>query len=1177
VGARVTDVSEYKLSDRYLATSGPVFLSGVQALARLPLDQLRADRRAGLNTAAFISGYQGSPLGGYDKTLRSVLPLAPDLPVVHQGAINEELAATAVMGSQLSSTLASARYDGVVGFWYGKAPGFDRAADALRHAVFAGTSPLGGAVALIGDDPLAKSSTVPSSSAGIAADLHMPLLYPAGPGEALDLGRHAIAISRASGLWTALKIVADVADGTASVDLDPNRVVPVIPLVDGEPYQNVPSGALLAASTLPIEQAIYEVKYPLAQRYAAENRLNSITVDSPDAWIGIVASGITYNELREALTQLGLRTDADVASVGIRLIRMQMPLPFDPERMRSLTRGLREILVIEEKHPHIESLIKDALYGLADRPLVVGKTDERGDKLLPSWGALVSTTIAGVVRSRLEPTVGDRLAPPPAPKRELIPLSVARSPYFCSGCPHNRSTEPPPDSLVGAGIGCHTLALLMEQEQVGNIVGLTAMGNEGAQWIGMAPFVEEDHLFQNIGDGTYFHSGMLAVTAAVAAEVNITYKLLYNGTVAMTGGQDPGGQLDVGTLAQSLLRLGVTEVLITSDEPLRSRAHDVPKEVLVWHRDRLVEAQERLATIPGVTVLIHDQACAAEARRARKRGLVDAPDQLVVINQRVCEGCGDCGAVSNCLSVQPVDTPFGRKTTIDQTTCNLDYSCLDGDCPSFMTVHREPGRVGRLLTKFGLGTTNDRPTPTTDPAASAESTDAEPTEPAEPLVPVDDFAVRLTGVGGTGVVTVAQILGTAAMMGGYQVQGLDQIGMSQKAGPVVSDLRMNRTETLRSSRLTDGQADLLLVFDPLVGAADAGLSTLDEERTVVVGATNVAPTGEMIIHPETVAPTEAELAERLAQHSRPDHQYWADAHGITESVLGSAQTANLFVIGMAVQTGALPIDPAHIERAIELNGTAVQDNIAAFHLGRRQVDRPATTTDHTPTTGATPSVFATRVAALDVDADLADAIARFADELVEFQNRALAEDYLDHLRRVRTAETAAVRSSQRLTAAVAANLYKLLAYKDEYEVARLLFDTEALGEAEALAGPSGRVKFALHPPMFKALGLDHKISLGASSRPALRALAKAKVLRGTPLDPFGRAEVRRTERELPGEYLEAIDLVLANLTAARLDDAVALAELPDVVRGYEDLKMERVASFRAALAAGLGRTTQSPA
>ncbi len=1167
----------YRLSDRYTAERGTVFLTGTQALARLPIEQLRADRRAGRNTAAFVSGYPGSPLGGYDRAVAEAARLAPDLPIVCRPALNEEFAATAVMGSQLAGAQPDARYDGVVGIWYGKSPGVDRATDALRHAVYAGTSRFGGAVALVGDDPIAKSSTLPSSSAGALAELHMPLLYPGDPEEALDLGRHAIALSRATGLWAALKIVADVADGTATIHLDPDRIAPVLPTVRGEPYSKRPDGRLLAPRTLELEREIYEVRYRLAIQYASDNELNRAVVDPSDAWIGIVASGITYRELREAFHRLGLRSDAEIAACGIRLLKLQMPIPFDPRTVRHFARGLLEVFVIEEKQPNLESLIKDALYALPDRPRIVGKSDEHEAPLLPGWGGLDADAIVPALRQRLATRLAGRLAPaPPAPAAPRPSLALERTPFYCSGCPHNRSTETPHGALVGAGIGCHTMVVLMDEKRVGEIAGVTPMGNEGTQWIGMSPFLERGHFIQNLGDGTFFHSGQLAIQATVAAGVRITYKLLYNGAIAMTGGQHPQGQIGIPEVAASLLAQGVARVLVTADDPARYGSVPLPAGVEVWHRDRLIEAQEELAGVPGVSVLIHDQVCAAEARRARKRGRLPTPDRRVVINHRICEGCGDCGRVSNCLSVQPIETPFGRKTAIDQTTCNLDFSCLEGDCPSFMTVSRR--RRGGLRGLLGGSLPVSPPSPR---AAAAALAGPAPALPAPtPVVPADEFALRITGIGGTGVVTVAQVLGTAAMFDGYEVCGLDQIGLSQKAGPVVSDLRLRRGAPPDSNRLGSEQADCLLALDALVAASEKGLLVASPARTAAVGSISPAPTGAMITHPEIAFPPPPELIARIGAATRADVQHWADADATTTSLFGDAQTANLFVVGMAAQAGCLPIAPASIERAIALNGVAVEAYTAAFRWGRCRIHAPdalaAALRNPRVAPGAEPRVreleagLMERIARIATgDEELAEALRRFARELVAFQNTALAAEFLGTVAEVSVREREVARDSSRLTRAVAAHLYKLLAYKDEYEVARLMLDAEGMRDARDLAAGDGRISWQLHPPILRALGLRHKIALGPWAAPMIRLLARGKRLRGTRLDPFGWTEVRRLERVLPDEYRDAVRALLARLHAGDLDEAVRIAGLPDHVRGFEELKVRRIGEYREQLRAAL--------
>ncbi len=1167
----MTTVENYRLEDRFVADEGTVFLTGIQALARLPLEQLRADRRAGHRTAAFVSGYQGSPLGGYGEAVVRAAKTEPELPVVFKYGMNEEYGATAVMGSQLAAARPDALWDGVVGIWYGKAPGVDRAADALRHAVYAGTSMLGGAVAIVGDDPNAKSSTVPSSSAGLLADMHMPLLYPGDPGEALDLGRHAIALSRATGLWSALKIVADVADATANVDLSPDRVQPVMPLLDGVRYHHVPDGNLLTPHTVDIEREIVEVRYELARTYAAENKLNHVTVDAPDAWIGLIASGITYREVREALSRLGLPDDRSIRNAGIRLLKMGMPMPFNPATMRSFAAGLDQIMVVEEKQPNIESLLKDALYSMPDRPMIVGKQDEHGEVLLPSWGALDADGIVPILRRRLEGRLGDRLVPERKERTKIpIALGVERTPFFCSGCPHNRSTEVPDGSVVGAGIGCHTMTLLMDPDRVGDIAGLTCMGNEGTQWIGMSDFVETPHLIQNLGDGTYFHSGQLAVRAAIAADVNITYKILYNGTVAMTGGQDPQGQQGIAQIARTLLVDGAAKVLITSDDPARTKALDLPRDVEVWDRSRLLEAQEHLAAVPGVTVLIHDQACAAEARRARKRGLVETPPQRIVINHRICEGCGDCGEVSNCLSVQPIETEFGRKTTIDQTTCNLDYSCLEGDCPSFMTVTTtEPTRLGTLARKLTsrLVTSGSDTNMTT--TAGSDTHVASPPATPDPvvLVDTDDFAMRITGIGGTGVVTVAQVIGTAAMLDGFDVRGLDQIGLSQKAGPVVSDVRLSKNGPSFTNRLGESQADLLLAFDQLVAASAKGRATSLEDHTIVVGSTSVTPTGSMITSPELPMPSTDDLAARIGERSGAAH-HWADAQAVTTDLFGNATTANIFVVGMAVQAGALPIAPAQLEEAIRLNGVAIDANLAAFRWGRAQVADPGAVARarglDRHVAPPTSEQFTDRLDLITQDPTLRARLDRLAGELVEWGDESTAAEWFDQLDQLASKERVIEPESGALLAAAAEGLFKLTAYKDEYEVARLMLEPEATASAHELAAEAGgTVAWKLHPPMLRALGMDSKITIGTWATPAIRALAKAKSVRGTAADVFGRADVRVVERALPAEYLREIHRALK---AGSLTAAVEIAEAADLVRGYEDIKLANVERFRQRIA-----------
>lgn len=1155
---------DFQLSDRYARDSAEVFMSGLHALARLPIEQLVVDQRRGMNTAAYATGYPGSPVGGLPDVFDEAFGVRADLALTHRMALNEEYAATAVMGTQLVATRPDARHQGVVGIWYGKAPGVDRALDALRHGSFAGAAQNGGVVCIVGDDPGAKSSTLPSSSAGVMADLHIPVLYPGSPAEALDVGRHAIALSRATGLWTALKIVADVADGTESVQLDPDRVSPIIPLLDGQPYLHLPDGRLLTPRSLQLEREIYEVRYPLSIEYARLNKLNHVTVSAPNASAGIVASGITYAEVRAALRKLGLATDQDIAAAGLRLFKMLMPLPFDAESVRAFARGLDEVIVVEEKNPNVEILIKDALYAQPERPVIVGKRDEAGRPLFPGHGSLVGDTIATHLHARLAPRLGDRLVAPPTP-RERIRLEVERTPYYCSGCPHNRSTQVPPGTQVGVGIGCHSLVLVMPNERTGELIGLTPMGNEGLQWVGMAPYVDTPHIVQNLGDGTYYHSGRLAIGAAVASGVNMTYKLLYNDAIGMTGGQRSTGHQEVAAIARQLLDQGVTRVLITTDDVAKYDKVDLPVGVEVWSRDRLDEAHRILATDTGITVLIHDQHCAAEARRLRKQGLMKTPTERVVINHRVCEGCGDCGEISGCLSVQPFDTEFGRKTRIDQTTCNFDYSCIEGDCPSFAVVDTA-SRSRRRRRR------SSRPAPTS-PAPDVLSL---PLPLPVPRVDTNTFSLRITGVGGTGVVTVAQVLGTAAMLDGFVVHGLDQTGLSQKAGPVVSDLRLSRTPSEGASRIGSFEADVLLALDQLVAASSIGLDAVSP-RTIVVGSSSFTPTGAMITQPELQAPDVATLARRIAEATRPGAQTWADAAHVTTAVLGNAVTANVFVVGMAVQSGAIPVDPAHVEQALRLNGAAVEANLRAFTLGRVAVaapDRLAALVDEANSKDSrpVPEWLASAASSCSLSAEDHDALVRRALDLIDHSSAKWARRYLSLVQQARVADDQ-LEAESRFVGHVIRQAHRLMAYKDEYEVARLLVQDDARTELDAVAGDRGRVSFLLHPPILRSLGMKSKIRFPEWTLPMFRVLAAAKFLRGTPFDPFGYTRVRRTERRLINDYETAISQICAQPGRFGSARALRLAALPDTVRGYEHVKMRRVLDFdrmRADLLAEVG-------
>lgn len=1185
----VTTLENYSLSDRYTRSDGTVFLSGVQALARLPIVQLRSDREAGLSTAAFVSGYQGSPLGGFDQELARALKAVGDLPITFRPAVNEELAATAVMGSQLASTMKRPSYDGVLGLWYGKAPGIDRASDALRHAVFAGTGSSSGAVALVGDDPECKSSTLPSSSDMTLINLKMPVLYPADVQEVLTLARHAVAVSRFAGAWSALKIVTAVADGTGTVDLDANEPI-VVPEHDGDGGGLAgalvqPNGNLIAPFTNEMEQSIVEVRLPLAVQYSQANNLNETVVSSPDDWCGIVAPGYTYREVLEALRRLGLDGLDDLRRAGIRLMRISMPFPLAPEPIRQFARGLSQVLVVEEKGPALEWMIKDVLYNSAERPMLVGSGDGATPGTLDRHGFLTADKIAPMLRHHLAERIGDRLTPEQTIReRVLIPLSTSRTPYFCSGCPHNWGTKAPEGAMIGAGIGCSGIATLMDESKVGDVTGITCMGSEGSQWIGMESFVEDDHFIQNLGDGTFFHSGQLALQAAVAAGVNMTYKLLYNGTVAMTGGQDPEGQLAVADIATLALTHGVTEVLITTEDPQRYDAVTLPanakgRATRVWHRRRIVEAQEYLASQPGVTLLVHDQACAAQVRRLRKRGLAVKPTERVVINHRICEACGDCGEVSNCLSVHTMPTDLGPKTTIDQTTCNLDFSCLDGDCPSFMTVEVSDEQSAAPVGGAVVGALDEL----RNDLADASSL---PMPQSVPAV-ADTANIRMAGIGGTGVVTASQILGTAAMFDGWTVRGLDQTGLSQKAGPVVSDLRLSADEAPDSNLIGGGQADLIVGFDLLVAVSDKTLASASAERTAIIASGTPTPTGEMVGNLDVDYPDEAEMRGRTEHCSIVAENRYVDAAGITKAVFGDAATANVFVLGVAVQSGRLPVSPESMERAIELNGVAVDANTRSFRLGRTWYENPTVTENRcgvgsagvggdrerqlgpgTVAVDPLPEELKRLVTSMSLEPDEHDRMTLLASDLVLYQNRRYSKKFLDVLGRMADAEVAATGSTGAFTSATGQGLHKLMAYKDEYEVARLLLGPEATEAAASVGGRQPNVVWRLHPPLLRSLGMSNKLRVGSRwGKPVMQALVRLRRVRGTVVDPFGYAGLRRRERAIIEQYIATIDLMAANLNGDNVEWAASVAGAAMDVRGYEDLKAERLEVFEERLAA----------
>jgi indolepyruvate ferredoxin oxidoreductase len=1103
---------ELSLDSKYVVEEGTILLSGVQALVRLPMDQNRADRRAGLRTATLISGYRGSPLGGLDIQLQKNAGLLARHDVHFLPGVNEDLAATAVFGSQMTSLFPGAKYDGVVGMWYGKAPGVDRSGDAFKHANFAGVAPKGGVLAVAGDDATAKSSTLPSQSEATFFDALMPVLTPGNIQEVLDLGRFGFELSRYSGLWVGFKMATEVADAFGTAEVGAGRVEILRPAleIDGKPFRPTQSVFLAAPVSLALEREIHRGRLRAAEAFSRANRLNEVTVSTPSDRIGIVAGGKTYFDVREALRSLGLDDDS-LRRYGIRLLHVRMPFPFDRDSALDFARGLEEILIVEEKRAFVELFLKEALYDAPERPAIHGKRDEKGQVLFPPDGALDADSVAEILVRRLAPYVPQERLSARIGVLGFIreqaeePLPLARLFHFCPGCPHNRSTTVPEGSLAGAGIGCHAMAMMMDR----STIGITHMGGEGVQWVGMAPFTETSHFFQNLGDGTLFHSGTLAIRQAVASGAHVTFKILYNRAVAMTGGQNVDGAMSIPDLVRALEAEGVKRIIVVGEDS--------------WPRERLEEAEKLLQKTPGTTALIYDQECAAELRRKRRRGLAPIPERRIFIQEGVCEGCGDCGVQSNCASLFPVETSYGRKTQVHQSSCNQDYSCLEGDCPSFLEVLPGKRRPAPILEDVALPRPEHR---------------------------LRDVNVYMVGIGGTGVVTANQILATAAVLEGKQVVSLDQTGLSQKGGPVVSHLKILSEKRDVSSQLAAGEADVLLAFDVLSSASSTHLTRARPDRTVAVVSTSRIPTGSMIAHVEQSFPDIGLLRRRIDAHTRSRDNVYLDAVALSEKFFSDHMPANLVVAGACYQKGLLPLEKWSLEAAIELNAIDVETNRAAFRLGRRVVAEPS---------------FLDSLRGSDSPGGVERLVEQRARELASYQSASYAREYSDFVFRVRETERSAIGNGSRLSEAVARYLFKLMAYKDEYEVARLLTRKEAEDAVHRTFGEGSRFHYLLHPPLLRALGMKRKLRLGPWFRPFLALLAKMKFLRGTGFDPFGRARVRKVERELVSEYRALVESALSRLTPESYEAAIELAALPDMIRGYENIKLQNVERFRAAV------------
>ncbi|WP_280109695.1 indolepyruvate ferredoxin oxidoreductase family protein [Nitratireductor aquibiodomus] len=1134
------------LNDKFDLTKERIFVSGAQAIVRMLLMQRERDRRAGLNTAGFVSGYRGSPIGGLDQQLWKAKKQLEASNVIFQPGLNEELAATACWGSQQTEILGEGKYDGVFGVWYGKGPGVDRSGDVFRHANHAGSSKHGGVLALMGDDHTAESSTVANASEFAFVDAMIPILNPAGVQELIDYGLYGYALSRFAGTWTAIKCVKDNIESTAAVDVSLERLNIVTPEFE------MPPGGLNIRNEINMlgqEARLYDFKRAAAAAFVQANNLNRIIYSGGSkAKIGIVTLGKSYLDTRQALDDLGI-DEARANQLGIRLFKVACPWPFDVEHMREFARGLDMVIVVEEKRSLIEVQLRENLYGTANQPEIIGKVDEKGGRLFAPTAALDPNEIAIAIGERILRIIGpsEEIAAHVSRLRQFQAMLAdtqdvsGRTPYFCSGCPHNTSTNVPEGSIAGGGIGCHFMATWMDRSNV----GFTAMGGEGAQFIGQAPFSSREHFFQNLGDGTYNHSGSMAIRFARASGANITYKILYNDAVAMTGGQPHEGDLTVDMIADQVRAEGVQRIAVVSDEPEKyAGAVNFPQGTTINHRDDLDQVQRELREVKGVSVLLYDQTCAAEKRRRRKRGTFPDPDKRVFINELVCEGCGDCGVKSNCVSVQPQETEFGRKRRIDQSSCNKDFSCVNGFCPSFVTVH------GAKLKK-AKGATGAN-----DPLEGV---------PEPKLYDLArGWSAVVDGIGGTGVVTIGAIVGMAAHLEGKGAGIIDMAGLAQKGGAVFTHLRVAGTpEDIHAIRVSAGEADLVLGCDLVVSGAKKVLAAAREGHTLFMANTAEVMPGDFARSADFSLPTER-LKKAIRAAVGEDRAHFFDATRTASVLFGNSVGANMLMLGMAYQLGGLPVSAEAIEKAIGLNGQAVSMNVSAFRWGRR---------------AAHDADFVSRLVAKSSNGNVRQPVSQTLDEVIDrratflagYQNQAYAERYRSRIARLRSKEEKAVPGSTTVTEAAARNLFKLMAIKDEYEVARLYTDGSFRRQLNAEFESFDRLEFHLAPPVLgrrDAAGHPRKSSFGPWMMSAFRLLARMRGLRGTVFDLFGRTEERRMERRLLTEYEGDLDRIEALLSPERADAAAALASVPALIRGYGHIKeanAEKAAQERARL------------
>jgi indolepyruvate ferredoxin oxidoreductase len=1134
-------LKKVSLADKYDLSQERIFVTGYQALVRMCLVQKERDRRVGLNTAGYVTGYRGSPLGGLDYQFQRADGVLKPNDIVFRPGLNEDLAATALWGSQQAELRGEGRFDGVFGIWYGKGPGVDRSGDVLRHANFAGTSKHGGVLALMGDDHTAESSTTAHQSEFNFVDVMIPILNPAGVQEIIDYGLYGWAMSRFCGTWVGLKCMHETIESTAVIEGHPERLDIITPS-----DFVMPEGGLnirLRDTVLGMEARLHDYKRDAMLEFVRANRLNRvITSGGRTPKIGIITVGKSYLDVRQALDELGL-DEVKCNDYGLRIHKIACPWPISRRELAEFAQGLELIIVVEEKRSLIEVQVREELYGTANQPACIGKKDEQGNWLFPVKAALDPNDVAICIGERLLKYVrNDDLAGRVARLKEAqLALAQAqdvavRLPYFCSGCPHNTSTVVPEGMRAYAGIGCHYMVQWMDR----NTLGFTQMGGEGANWIGEAPFSNRPHVFQNLGDGTYNHSGYLAVRAAIAAGVNITYKILFNDAVAMTGGQKNDGGLTVDQIARQVAAEGAKRVALVTNERWRySSAMRWPEGMTIHDREDLDAVQRELAAIPGCTVLIYDQTCAAEKRRRRKRGQYPDPPKRVIINELVCEGCGDCGVKSNCVSVQPLETEFGRKRTIDQSNCNKDFSCIKGFCPSFVTVE------GATLKKPDAVAPSDMPLP------------------PDPVLPAlgQTYGVIVTGVGGTGIVTVGAILGMAAHLEGKGVGVLDMAGLAQKGGAVQSHIRLaHKPDDIHAIRVAARDADLVIGGDIVVAGNKKVLAAATRGRTrMVVNTAEVLP-GDFTHNTEFSLPTER-LKRAIVNAAGNDRTHFVDAARLATGLLGQSISANMFLVGYAYQLGALPLSAAAIEQAIELNGEAVPMNIAAFRWGRRAAaDLEAV------------EAIVPRPEAIDgarkLSQNFEELVERRVVFLTDYQNAAYAARYRALVDKTRAAEIARAPGKSSLAEAVARYLFKLMAYKDEYEVARLYADPSFERQVRnELGGDNLRYRVHLAPPLLarkdKVTGEPRKMTFGPWIFPVFRLLAGLKFLRGSPFDPFGYTAERKTERQLVHDYTALIEEVCARLTPENHHLAVGLAAIPEKIRGFGHIKLRNLKTAKA--------------